>query len=144
VHAQLLIISFGRAFQKLQALPMPDTEAEFYPFYKDVFLTVSAFYVAPAVVCWSILMRHRCIFLDLWIAYLLSRFHVARDWNRDHMSKDVWDTFYLFCREFNKQKFEVYKFDGRLLISGANNFVDPWPTFIDGFIEFLNVHQSSQ
>lgn len=73
-----------------------------------------------AICLWYELLSDRCPFLDYWAAFLV-------DQDKRYISKDCWNIFVDFCREFT-QSFAKYDFEGY------------WPTVTDEFVRFLQAN----
>lgn len=61
--------------------------------------------IQTAIHIWSIFMRERCRFFDSWISFLVEQ-------RIEYISRDSWDLFFEFCREFNLKDFSNYDFQG--------------------------------
>jgi len=106
------------------------TTKGFYNYYKKAFnfwcegnssKRSGHIYIGVAIQLWILLVKQKCFFFDIWIAFLVER-------GVQFISKDQWNLFLEFCEEFNPKGFDSYDFKGA------------WPTLMDSFVEFYKMY----
>eukprot|EP01118_Nematostelium_gracile_P012290 TRINITY_DN4469_c0_g1_i1.p1 TRINITY_DN4469_c0_g1~~TRINITY_DN4469_c0_g1_i1.p1 ORF type:complete len:238 (+),score=63.53 TRINITY_DN4469_c0_g1_i1:36-749(+) len=117
----------------LSQYPELQTPIGFHNYYKALFAHWCAgncsrrlgnIYIGIAIHLWLLLMKERCFFFDVWVAYLVER-------EIQYISRDQWNLFFEFCQEFQTIGF------------GSYDCKNAWPTLMDEFVAFYKENHSN-
>eukprot|EP01119_Soliformovum_irregulare_P024450 TRINITY_DN8767_c0_g1_i1.p1 TRINITY_DN8767_c0_g1~~TRINITY_DN8767_c0_g1_i1.p1 ORF type:complete len:277 (-),score=44.42 TRINITY_DN8767_c0_g1_i1:8-772(-) len=134
VHVEVQLILEQVDTQTISAVILHDLAAHaeelsttkgFHLYYKKLFgawtpsdgTRLGHIFVGLATQIWMILLRDRCFFFDVWMAFLMRR-------RIQFISRDQWNLFFEFCLEYHERGFDHY--DERAA----------WPTLMDDFVDF--------
>jgi len=131
VHVNTRVITETINRDKYERPLVWNDEKQLFVYYKELFqhwcvADVSSkrlghIFIGTAIHIWALLMKDRCLFFDVWVAFLLEK-------RVQYISRDTWNLFFEFCVEFNNNTFASY------------NFEACWPTLNEEFVTFYRTH----